>query len=265
MPSELLRIRTGECVFLQVALPGRPVENAGVLLLDPETDQVHLRLRRDWDVIAGEDEVEVLELLADDLAAKARETGGRALLGYLSENLSHLLRVTDAETVQLSDFDARLNRLYQQHVAPSVLAFRTHLPLYSVRAAAGQFGGEMEAEPEGWVETPEGLRLAPDMFVAHITGHSMEPQIPDGSLCVFRRNPQGSRTGKWLLIENYSEGSTGRYTIKRYKSEKRFTEDGWEHTRIVLEPLNPAYDAWELEPGQFQVIGEFIRVMPPVE
>ena len=30
----------------------------------------------------------------------------------------------------------------------------------------------------------------------------MEPQIPDGSFCVFRRNVVGSRNGRLVLVRN---------------------------------------------------------------
>ncbi len=261
----LLTMKKAEGAYLQLAAPGRPVENAGVLLLDPEDDRLYVRLRRDWSEIAP-DEADVLEMLAADLESKAASLGARAFFEYLQSDASNLLRVTDREAMLLSDFTARLNRLYREHVQPKVLEFRTHLPLYSARAAAGKFSGEMEVEPEGWVEAPEDLTLTPDMFVAHVTGRSMEPKISDGSLCVFRANPQGSRVGKWLLIENSGATVTGRYTIKRYRSEKGSVEEGgWRHTRIRLEPLNPEFEAWDLGPGDFRVVGEFLRVLPPEE
>jgi hypothetical protein len=92
----------------------------------------------------------------------------------------------------------------------------------------------------------------------------MLPLIPDGALCVFRRNVAGSREGKRVLIENFTESAEGlnRYTVKRYHSVKRQLEDGsWEHELIRLDPLNPEFESWELEPGQIQVIGEFVRVL----
>ncbi len=39
------------------------------------------------------------------------------------------------------------------------------------------------------------------MFVAEIAGHSMQPTIPDGSLCVFRYGVAGSREGRLVLVE----------------------------------------------------------------
>ena len=97
----------------------------------------------------------------------------------------------------------------------------------------------------GW-KLPPDLRLTDDMFVAHVVGRSMEPRIPAGSLCVFRRNVTGSRQGRLVLVENYGETGENRYTIKRYKSVKRQSGEEWEHETIRLEPLNPEYEAWEL-------------------
>jgi SOS-response transcriptional repressor LexA len=264
MPAaDSITMRGGECLFLELALPGRPVETAGVLLLDPETDAVYLRLRRDWESIAPEEDVEVLEFLAADLELKARQMGGRRLFDYLEQNLSGAVRVSDREQVRLADFEARLNRLYRQHVEPAILEFRTHLPLYSIRAAAGLLSGEMEGKAETWMEVPG--KLSPDMFLARVEGRSMEPEIPDGSLCVFRFNPHGSRKGLDLLIEKFGADTTGRYTVKRYASEKEYTEEGWTHTRVRLEPRNPEYEAWDLAPDEFRVIARFVRVLPAEE
>ncbi len=261
MPAAVLTPRKAQYLFLQVALPGQPVENAGVLLVDSDNDRPYFRLRRDWDEIAGE-EAEVFSLLADDLRAKAGEMGASALLDYLEQNASNALRVTDRESALVADFEARLNRLYREHVAPRVLPFRTHLPLYSLRAAAGHLGPEAEVEAEGWEEPPADLRLTSDMFVARVTGSSMEPVIPDGSLCVFRRGVAGSRQGKLLLIERFGAPEQGgRYTIKKYTSEKRQVADNWEHSRIRLEPLNPRFEAWDLTPDEFRVVAEFVRVL----
>ena len=94
----------------------------------------------------------------------------------------------------------------------------------------------------------------------------MEPLIPDGSLVIFRKPRAGSRAGKRLLIEELGAGSSARFTVKRYTSTKRQTgEDDWSHERIRLEPLNPEFPAFDLDPeefeGKYKVIGEFVRVL----
>ena len=255
----------GECVLIEAALPGATACVVGVLLLDPKTGDLHLRFRRDWDeLFADLEDVEYFGALEDDLTARAGAIGGRELLEELEDSASNSLLVTDRERVMVEDWSKALNRLYRKHVQPKILPFRTHLPLYSVRAAAGSYGEALEPEAEGWVETPAGLRLQRDMFVAHVTGRSMLPRIPPDSLCVFRGGEAlaGSREGKLVLVENYGEPGENRYTIKRYESVKRSAgEDSWEHDKIILHPLNPEFEAWELTLGRIEVRGIFVKVL----
>lgn len=257
-----IELHRAECAYIQVALPDEPVRNAGVVLLDPASGRLYLRFRRDWSRIAREEDAEVLQALEADLEAKAAEMGGARLLAWLESEASNAIRITGRETMTVGSFTARLDRLYKEHVAPAVLPFETHLPRYSFRAAAGRFGEEMEVEPEEWEEAPPDLRLSSDLFAGHVVGHSMEPRIPAGSLCVFRANVTGSRNNRLLLVENFGlPEHGGRYTIKRYRSIKTGNAEGWRHQKIILEPLNPDYGAWELDEGAFRVIAEFVRVL----
>jgi phage repressor protein C with HTH and peptisase S24 domain len=141
-----------------------------------------------------------------------------------------------------------------------VLEFRTHLPRYSLQVAAGKFLENDEVTEQGWIEAPQDLRLAPDMFVAQIAGHSMEPLIPDGSLCVFRAGVTGSREGRLVLAEDREANA---FAVKRYKSDKVTTEEGWRHGRIRLESLNPGYPSWDLDPDEekYRILGEFVQVL----
>jgi phage repressor protein C with HTH and peptisase S24 domain len=134
--------------------------------------------------------------------------------------------------------------------------------------AAGKFLDNEEISEEGWEEAPVGMRLSEGMFVARIVGRSMEPRIPDGSLCIFRSGVTGSRQGRLVLVEHMGGGTNDRYTVKRYFSDKRKEPDGaeggtWSHGVIRLEPLNPEFDAWELNPEEdrFRVIAEFVEVL----
>ncbi len=263
--------RKAEYAILELAAPGRPAVNAGVLLLDNSTGQLHIKLREGWDEIAGPEDAVYCAALEEDLKARAREMGGEQLLAQLEDSLSNVLRITERVAVTVGDCEKALDRLYERCVlgvapgAPKVLPFVTHLPLYSLRAAAGKFGEDMEVDAGEWVKAPAGLRLTPDMFVARVVGRSMEPRIPDGSLCVFRHNVVGTRQGKLVLVrQRAASESGGEFTIKRYRSRKVEHEDGWRHEVIRLEPLNPDYDTLELEEddSRFQVLGEFLRVLP---
>jgi hypothetical protein len=133
-----------------------------------------------------------------------------------------------------------------------------------LRAAAGRLGEDMESPEEDWVPVSEGIRPGRDLFVAHVVGRSMEPRIPDGSLNLFRFHPVGSRQGKKLLIERRGVlDKTARYTVKRYSSMKINDEASkeWRHGRKRLEPLNPGFEAWDVEPNDFSVVVEWLRVL----
>ena len=255
--------RSARFSLLQLELPGKGLIDAGVLLEDPATDRAYLRLRRDWAQIAP-DESEVLMELEADLEAKSQEMGASSLIEYLCNTASNMLRITDPQAVIVADFDRSLALLYREHVSSTVERFVTHLPRYSLAVAAGKFLENSEVGEETWEEVPAGIKLDERMFVARIVGQSMEPKIPDGSLCVFRSGVTGSRQGRLVLVEALGGGSNDRYTVKRYRSEKRQLPDGtWKHDVIRLEPLNPDFEAWELDPEEerYRIVAEFVDVL----
>ena len=258
-PSATLQTQTGRYSIVQAELPNHGLVNLGVLLEDPQSDALHLRFRRDLDSLVEED-LEVLEGLSDDLSRKASELGADRLFEYLESTLSASIRVTDREQILVGDFTRALNRLYRKHVPSKVLEFRTHLPRYSLQVAAGKFLENDEVTEQGWIEAPRDLRLAPDMFVAQIAGHSMEPLIPDGSLCVFRAGVTGSRAGRLVLAEDREANA---FAVKRYRSDKVATEEGWRHGRIRLESLNPGYPSWDLDLDEekYRILAEFVQVL----
>jgi SOS-response transcriptional repressor LexA len=259
----VLTTQNARYMILTLELPGAGRMNAGVLLEDPATDRLWVRLRRDWDEFAPE-EAEVLSAIEYDLASKAREMGATQLLGYLEDTLSNALTVTGRQEVLVEDFERALARLYRENVQSTVRPFVTHLPRYSLAVAAGKFLENQEVSEDGWEEAPSDLRLTEELFVARIAGRSMEPRIPDGSLCVFRQGVTGSRQGRLVLVEQLGGGSNDRYTVKRYASEKAQREDGsWSHEKITLEPLNPEFEAWTLDPEEekFRIVAEFVRVL----
>ncbi|MBV9772147.1 MAG: helix-turn-helix transcriptional regulator [Bryobacterales bacterium] len=256
-----MQTRLGKYSVVQAETPGQGVVNLGILLQEPETNALRLRFRRDLGSLSEED-LDVFSALAEDFAEKAQEMGAEKLFEYLESNASNAVRVTDREEILVEDFGRALDRLYLKNVQSNVLEFRTHLPRYSLRAAAGKFLENQEISEDGWVEAPEDLRLTPDMFVAEIAGHSMEPRIPDGSLCVFRYGVTGSRENRLVLAENLETAGNNRYAVKRYKSDKTKSEE-WRHNWIRLESLNPDYPSWDLDPDEekYRIIAEFVRVL----
>ena len=260
----IARRRQGCYAVLEAVLPGHASENIGVLLIDPAADRGWVRLRPQFDDIADAEDAEVLEALEDDIVRKLDEAGAEAYLRSLEDSLSNVVRIGERREVEVDAFSRVLDRLYREHVAEvEVRPFVSHLPLYSLRAAAGGLGEEMPSEPEDWVPAPVGIRLGPDLFVAHVVGRSMEPRIPDGSLNLFRFHPVGSRQNKILLIQRFGVvDETARYTVKKYTSRKVSEgEDQWRHERIRLEPLNPEFEPWDVDPEDFAVVAEWLRVI----
>jgi SOS-response transcriptional repressor LexA len=260
------KTHSGEYLLLALALPGEPKRNIGVLLRDTETGQLYPKIREHWEDIGDPEEAEMLEALGEDFHSKIREMGGDEFLRSLEDALSNTLRLSQRTAVAVDDFPRTLARLYEEHVeAAGIQPFVTHLPLYSLQVAATKFGEdrEVEVEAEGWVKAPEKLRLTPDMFVGRVVGRSMEPRIPEGSLCIFRRGVVGSRQGRLVLVERFGATDTStRYTIKRYTSKKRRTgEEEWEHDEVRLEPLNREFEGFDLKEGEARVIAEFVQVL----
>jgi SOS-response transcriptional repressor LexA len=257
-------VREGVYVVVEACLPGRAPHNAGILLIDPATGRGWVRFRARFDGIADPQDAEVLEAMEEHFRGAMADAGPEAWLRALEDSASNSLRVGERRTVRVDAFTRALDRLFDEHVEHvAAEPYRTHLPLYSMRAAAGFVGEEMEPVVEDWVRAPEGMRLDRDLIVVHVAGRSMEPRIPDGSLNIFRLNPVGSRQNKILLIQRKGvlDGAAG-CTVKKYTSTKvRTGEDEWRHERIRLEPLNPEFEPWDVDPEGFAVVAEWLRVI----
>jgi hypothetical protein len=145
---------------------------------------------------------------------------------------------------------------------------KTCVPLYLLRAAAGNFSDPQAVEPDGWVEIPTARKLRPGMFVAQVVGHSMELKITAGTYCLFSSPVEGSREGRILLVQHrdiHDPETGGTYAVKRYHSEKVLNpDDTWHHDWIELQPVNPAFEPIPINERQAQelnVIAEFLEVV----
>jgi len=147
------------------------------------------------------------------------------------------------------------------------------VPLAGLEAAAGAWSKlqdgllDMAEHADDWVVLDDS-KLEHGMFVAQVVGRSMEPLVPDGSYCLFRPVPTGSRQGRKLLIWHAGVADIetgGEYTLKVYSSEKTASDDGeWQHERITLKPLNPEFEPLVLEPeeeGDVIAVAELLRVL----
>ena len=121
-----------------------------------------------------------------------------------------------------------------------------------------------------WVELPDAFRHNRSLFVAQVAGESMNRRIPNGSWCLFRLFPSGTRQGKVVLVQHHEihdSETGGQYTVKVYDSEKRIDPDGsWRHDRITLKPDSNISDFKPIEltenqSGQLKVIAELVAVL----
>ena len=109
-----------EVVFLRLALPGQPERNVGLFLLDRGTGNLFVRVRDDWDRIVAPDDAELLSQLSGDFQRRIQELetgGGERFLASLEEQLSNILRLSDRETLRISNIRTELDRLFDENCA----------------------------------------------------------------------------------------------------------------------------------------------------
>jgi len=151
-----------------------------------------------------------------------------------------------------------------------VVPFENALPVYDLAVAAGEFSDPQAVEDCDWMQRPDWLKAEPGHFVTRVVGESMNQRIPSGTWCLFRANPAGTREGKIVLVSHrdiQDADTGGRYTVKRYHSEKSADDDGqWYHSRIVLKPESRLFGYRNIEltedaASDLQVIGEFVTTL----
>jgi type I restriction enzyme R subunit len=152
-----------------------------------------------------------------------------------------------------------------ENPAPNV-RWKSCVPIYTLKAAAGAFSADQTPEPDGWVEFGSRRALTREMFVAQVVGKSMEPLIPDGSWCLFTREVAGSRYGRTLLIQSSEWNDLGGgFTIKKYGRPPQDTSDGESRTGVVLlNPANPGFEPISIDDesaDSIRVAAEFLQVI----
>lgn len=236
-------------------------EPCGVVVADPETNETAFRFRRDWETVCSDpEEAETLSALSEDLPVKAAEMGAGPFLEWFDRTFLNVFHARQAHTTIATRLERTAQALFHRHIRSAVKPFETHLPLYPIEAAAGGFGQDRESsQPEQWIDiSPTGRkRLHADEFLLRIQGRSMEPEIPAGSICLFRRYKGGARSGGIWLVQRFSGSeATGEITIKRYERQQ--------DRSIRMEPLNPEYDSWLLDAAggdRFVSIAQFLEVI----
>lgn len=157
--------------------------------------------------------------------------------------------------------------VYFQHISPRREdRYVNCVPSLDLEIAAGAFGDDQRPDFNEWVEINTARPLKKGMFVAKVTGRSMEPLIPDGAYCLFQfKAPQlrNDMVAVFQLHDSEDPESGGHYTVKRLKFSRRNTADGI--TRIAtLLPENPAFQPISVNQDNVKFIAEFLEVLQPL-
>ncbi len=229
-----------------------------------QNEDIYLRFMNDDSfrrVVTGWMSEETYRRLRREFDADLEITGGQTVELQLVEPSSAAATASDKSHGALPPNLRLVEPLPEQR-------YTTCVPLAPLKAAAGAFSGNQQVEDDEfeWVTVESEHRLRRGMFVAQVVGTSMEPAIPDGAYCLFRAPVEGTRQGKTVLVQMRDDTdpeSGQRYTVKRYESEKTGDGESWQHTRVILKPINPDFEPIILtstDEGQFQVVAEVIEV-----
>lgn len=232
------------------------------LRLDPETMKYYV----DWSSYkdsAGKkslkDEPERLSELVRNIYKVLMSRGMKGCYVYIVDsNVREYFR----SRLETTDDEDALNDIGEPE---ELIPYVNSLPLLSLRTVAdsafdsldGYFpldDGNCELYPV------EGGPFPRDRFLVRVEGDSMEPRIPDGSICKFKLDPGGSRNGKIVLcVITGPSGSSPVAAIKLYHSIRDETDEA---KQIVLSSLNPIHLpivlSYEAEPT---ILGIFETVL----
>ena len=107
--------RMASWVILLVQVPGTAPTPAGILLLDPVSNDLHVALT---DAVSDDEDIkEVWDSLYQELSERSAEIGGARLLDCLEEDLSLFLQVRGPrQQVAMTNPEQTIQELFKEHV-----------------------------------------------------------------------------------------------------------------------------------------------------
>ncbi len=130
--------------------------------------------------------------------------GTQARLDALIKNTYRTLMTRGQKGCSVYFVDAETRRYFESRMGiaeAELIPYSNALPLLDLQAVADAGYQELD----GYFSDPDNFKwqrvvaFPKDRFKFRAEGDSMEPQILDGQLCIFRRDPGGSRNGKIVL------------------------------------------------------------------
>ena len=171
--------------------------------------------------------------------------------------------------------DKNLREYFSEHIAKyksekpikylpksKVIPYVNSVPIYDLKAAAGNFSELQTVSDCEWIELPTRYKPSKDLFACTIIGESMNKVIPNGSICLFRKYLGGSRNGQIVLVEhtNIQDSDFGSgYTVKEYRSKRNVDSEQWSHQSIFLKPLSYDSQYIDIEIKEDELSGLIVR------
>lgn len=181
----------------------------------------------DWSAEIGNPRY-ILDLLLSIINVSVQTVAIVESLPKLQHDISEDIETTDLSKV------AKL-------ISSDEISASNVVPLYNLRAAAGNFSDWSQVEIIKQIPLPARIKPSKDLFACEVFGESMNRIIPNGSICLFRKYESGSRNGKIVLVQHNSlpaEDLGQGYTVKEYRSTKHNSDEQWRHESIILRPLS---------------------------
>lgn len=211
---------------------------------DPETSSIVIR-KENYHDKNGRNNIDDPQELVDYIINIYKTIMLRGIRGTYIYVCDPDLRAYMAQFIPLAQSENEQLAVVKSLPFKEVKPFKNCIPLYDISAAAGDFGEVQSAEELSWIPLPPRVTPNEDLFACRVTGESMNQVIPNGSICLFRKNPVGTRGGKILLVQlsNFSDPDTGAaFTVKEYWSKKVVKEEGYSHREIILKPRSESKD-----------------------
>ena len=97
-------------------------------------------------------------------------------------------------------------------------------------------------------------------FIVEVNENIIEPEIPQGSLCVFRSGATNWRDGNLVLVQKQSSPDQSSYSIMRYRADKKIEKDDLLYCSTQVESLNSGEQSDCAECDEY-IVGQFICIL----
>lgn len=136
------------------------------------------------------------------------------------------------------------------------------VPLVDLDAAGSVVGPPWSVSAAAWVAVDAAAARLPDAFVARVRGSSMEPRVPAGAHCLFRRPGPGNRAGRLFLVQLRKAAAPddgGAYALKLVDTLARKGR-----RTVTLRSLHRGSPPVVLDArrSDVQIVAEFVAVLP---